>query len=190
MKIFSTTVFAGFVTVLTLFTASSCDDGKTYAELLTEENQYVNNFLADQTVINSIPEDSVFISGPDAPYYRLDEDGQMYMQVLKPGTKDNKVKDDEQIYFRYTRYALKYYSNGELPTGVGNNTSLGSAWFRYNNFQLVSSYQWGSGIQTPLKFLPIDCEVNIVIKSQYGPVQENADVQPYLYRLTYMRPEL
>ncbi len=171
-----------------LFT--SCDDSKTYAELLTEENHYVNNFLADQRVINGIPEDTVFLTGPDAPYYRLDDDGNFYMQVLDAGTKGNDVEVDELIYFRYTRYALAEYSDGKLPAGSGNNITPGSASFRYGNYQLTSSSQWGQGIQLPLLYLPIDCKVNIVIKSQYGFSDETTYVLPYLYNLSYQRPQI
>lgn len=170
--------------------AVSCSDDKTYAELLTEEAHYVNNFLADQRVVNQMPADTVFETGPDAPYYRLDEDGNMYMQVINPGTPGNKAQKDEMIYFRYTRWALQYYANGKLPTGVGNNTNLASAYFRFQNFSLTSSSQWGMGIQYPLELLPIDCEVNIVIKAEYGPTLELSDVQPYLYKLTYQRPQI
>lgn len=166
---------------------ASCDDSKSYAELLDDENFYVNNFLADNKVILDIPEDTIFQIGADAPYYRIDEEGRLYMQVLNAGTEGNMVTDDEQIYFRYTRWPLALY-NGTLSTGTGNNTSLSAISFRYNNFQIPSSYQWGVGIQRPLAFLPIDCEVNLIVKSTLGPVDESADVQPYLYRLTYARP--
>ena len=166
---------------------ASCDDTVSYAQLLNDEENAVNNFLADQTVCQTIPADTVFETGPNAPYYRLDEDGYLYMQVLKAGTPGNRVADDEQIYFRYTRYRLAAYKDGKLPNGSGNNISLSPAWFRYNNFQINNSYQWGQGIQIPLLYLPIDCEVNIVIKSQMGPVNENTNVQPYLWRLTYER---
>ena len=169
---------------------SSCNDGKTYAQLLNEENHYVNNFLADQRVIGEVPADTVFETGPDAPYYRLNEDGSLYMQVLNPGTKGNKVKPDELIYFRYTRWNLSEYSDGKLPVGEGNNTSLGATWFRYGDYQLANTYKWGTGIQYPLSLLPVDCEVNIIIKSTDGPTDETADVIPYLYNITYRRPEL
>lgn len=59
--------------------ASSCDEGKSYAELLNEQDMYVNNYLADHTVMLDVPADTVFEYGPDAPFYRLDEDGNMYM---------------------------------------------------------------------------------------------------------------
>lgn len=193
MKIKSLLAIIGSVIVLGSFYA--CDDQKSYSELLSEENYYVNNFLADQYVIQDIPEDSVFEVGPTAPYYRIDEDGNMYMQVLNAGTPTNKAANNEQIYFRYTRYALsdynswreEYLESGVLPSsyGAGNNLTLNPCWFRYNNYQLQSSYTWGYGVQKPLEFFGIDCKVNIVIKSANGPTNEQSDVQPYLWTLTY-----
>lgn len=187
-----TKVIIAIWAVIIAAAAASCDDGKTYAELLDTENQSVNRFLADQMVVAEIPEDTVFITGPDAPYYRLDEDGMLYMQVINPGTKDNRVKNDELIYFRFTRYNLNNYIDSKLPAGDGNETDMGylNSSFRYDNFQLQSSYQWGTGIQMPLAYLPVDCEVNIVIKSQYGFVSEIANVIPFLYHIRYYRPQI
>lgn len=162
----------------------ACDDSVSYAELLAAENKNVNNFLADQTVCLDIPADTIFETGPDAPYYRLTEDGDLYMQVLKAGT-GKKAVYDQQIYFRYTRYELAEYTDGKLPVGTGNNTALQAMWFRYNNFQLASSYNNGVGIQRPLAFLPIDCEVNLVVKSTMGTADDQASGNAYLYRLTY-----
>ena len=173
--------------------ASSCNDGKSYAQLLNEEDMYTNNYLADHYVELSIPEDTVFQTvaevGSKAPCYRLDEDGMLYMQVINAGTKGNRVADDEQIYFRYMRFPLALYSNGTLPSGEGNMITISPAWFRFNNFQLQTSYQWGQGVQMPLHYLPVDCEVNIVIKSQMGLSDETANVQPYLWHITYQRRE-
>ena len=174
-----------FIFFAVLLGASSCKDSKTYAELLTDEDHYVNNFLADHRVVLSVPEDTVFECGSDAPYYRLDQDGMLYMQVLDPGTPGNRVEADEQIYFRYTKYDLSQYNDGVLPQGTGNNLTLGPAWFRYGNYQMVSSQTWGAGIQMPLAYLPIDCKVNLVVKSTYGESENQAYVIPYLYVLTY-----
>lgn len=180
-----------FVASAFVLAFSACDDGKTYAELLQTEDQSVNNFLADNIVINSIPADTVFETGPDAPYYRLDEEGDLYMQVINPGTPGNMAKPDELVYFRYTRYNLTYY-DGELVYSGGNEDDMGLAntSFRYGNYQLQSSSQWGSGIQRPLSLLPVDCQVNLIVKSQYGFVSEMADVQPYLFKLRYYRPQI
>ena len=179
--------FALFFVLALIVGLSSCNDSKSYAELLTEQDHYVNNFLADQKVELQIPADTVFECGPNAPYYRIDEDGDLYMQVLDRGTPGNMVTEGEQIFFRYTRYALSAYTNGKLPQGSGNNISLSPAWFRYNNYSIQSSYNWGQGVQMPLSLLPIDCKVNLVIKAQMGFTQETSDVKPYLFYLTYER---
>lgn len=184
------------LTFALLFIASaavvaSCSDDRSYAKLLNTENADVNRFLADQHVINEVPSDSIFESGPNAPYYRLDEDGMLYMQVLDPGTPGNRVKDDEQIYFRFTRYNIASYDNGEFGASEGNDNVLnGNLSFRYNNYQISSSYDFGPGIQKPLSYLPIDCVVNIVIKSQWGMPGEMQYVTPYLYNIRYFRPKL
>lgn len=169
----------------------SCSDSKTYAELLTDENHYVNNFLADQRVINEVPADSVFEYGEDAPYYRLDEDGNLYMQVVEPGTPGEKVKYNDLVYFRFTRYNIATYADGKFSGIDGNDEVLGgNLSFRYGNYELNSSYSFGSGIQTPLAYLPIDAKVNIVIKSQYGMPSELANVVPYLYSIRYFKPKI
>lgn len=177
--------------VLTAIT--SCSDKKSYADLLTDETHAVNYFLAGQKVINEIPADSIFETGPNAPYYRMDPDGNIYMQVIDAGDfKNNHVEDDEQIYFRFTRYnLLTYQSTGEM-IGEGNaiNLNYGATWFRFNNLTLTSSVQYGTGIQLPLNYLGVDCNVNIVIKSQYGFTEEIAYVQPFLYNIRYYRSPL
>lgn len=160
--------------------------------MLNEEDHAVNYFLAQHRVINEIPEDSVFEYGADAPYYRIDEDGNVYMQVIEPGTKSDKAVDDELIYFRYTRYNLNLYMRENEWIGDGNSNDMtGSPTsFRFNNFTLSSSSAYGAGIQMPLHYLGIDCEVNVVIKSQYGLSAEIASVVPFMYNLRYFRSPL
>lgn len=171
----------------------SCSDNKSYAELLTDETKNVNAFLANQKVINEIPEDSIFEAGEDAPYYRIDETGNIYMQVVKYGTQE-KAEDDQQVYFRYTRYNLSQYNaaTGELPDGMGNSEDLEyePTWFRFKNFTLTSSSQYGAGIQMPLYFLPLGSEANVVIKSQYGMTSEISYVTPFLYNIRYYKGKI
>lgn len=177
---------------LSAVSLASCSDSKSYAELLNDETFYVNTFLANQKVVNEIPADTVFEYGATAPYYRLDEDGNLYMQVIDPGTSGNRVTADEMIYFRFTRFSLYNYDGGALSGGIGNENDLSydNTWFRFGNYQLQSSSQWGSGIQYPLALLPVDCEVNIIIKSQLGLTSEIAEVVPFLYHIRYFRPKI
>lgn len=177
---------AGIVSAMSF---SSCDDGKSYADLLTEETHAVNYYLSNHKVVDEIPADSVFQYGPDAPYYRIDEDSNLYMQVINPGSADNRVENDELIYFRYTRYNLKYYFETDELVGSGNSNNLNvqATSFRFGNTMLSSASTYGMGIQEPLKFLGVDCEVNLVVKSQLGPTSDIAAVIPYLYNLRYFR---
>lgn len=171
-----------------LLAFSSCKDSKSYAELLNEETKAVNAFLADQNVILDIPADSIFEYGPDAPFYRIDPDGNVFMQVIEPGDKE-KVKNDAIVFFRFTRYNLNEYAlTGSLGSGYGNSedVSMGSASFRFNNYTLTTSSQWGSGIQMPLNFLGFNSHVRLVIKSQFGLTSEISQVIPFLYDIRYL----
>lgn len=168
-------------------TTVSCDDDKSYSDLLEEENKAVNRFLVDQRVVGRVPADSVFEIGPDAPYYQMDDEGNIYMQVLDKGS-GKKVEADQSVSFRFLRYNLIYYTTEtglQYPQGNENDLSQDDAIFRYGNFSLPSSMAWGSGIQVPLAFLNLGCEVNLLIKSQYGWNAELSYVQPYLYHVRY-----
>jgi hypothetical protein len=172
---------------------TSCSDSESYAQLLEKERHATNAYLANCKVVNNIPSDTVFEVGTDAPYYRIDPEGNVYMQVIKAGDrKTDKVKNSERIYFRYMRYNLYYwYTYGEM-LGEGNENDMKAAptYFNYGNYTLTTSAQWGYGIQLPLKFLGVDSEVNIIIKSQFGWASEISMVQPYLYHVRYFRNQI
>jgi hypothetical protein len=187
MKVFKFLTFSCAVAIA--LGCSSCSDSESYADLLSDETKAVNAFLADHIVILDVPADSVFEIGEDAPFYRMDSDGNVFMQVLDPGTSE-KPESDAQVFFRFTRYSLsEYLSTGELGDGSGNaeDISLGSASFRFGNYTLSSSSSWGSGLQVPLSYLGYNCHVNLIIKSQYGLTSEIANVIPYLYDVRYMK---
>lgn len=170
---------------------SSCSSRKSYAQLLNDEDRAVNSFLANHRVINSIPADTVFETGEDAPYYRLNEEGTLYMQVLDPGTRTDRAEYDDLIYFRFTRTNLStLWKTGEIDLeGNDGDMTMEATSFRYQNFTLQTYAYYGSGIQEPLKYLGVDCRVNIVVKSQLGLTGEIAAVIPYLYNLRYFRAQ-
>ena len=186
MKIFSKIAFFA-IAAIAVVSMQSCEKTRSYSELLNDENMAVNRFLADQWVIATIPTDSVFEVGPEAPYYQLDEDGNIYMQVLDAGSGE-KVEEEDQVYFRFTRYNLSNYKgdlNALYKEGNQEDLTQSPTSFRYGNYTLPSSSQWGSGIQLPLAFLPLNSHVNLVIKSQFGWTKEVSYVIPYLYNIRY-----
>lgn len=169
----------------------SCKDTKSYADRLVDENKAINLYLSGQRVENEIPEDYNFEEGPEAPFYRIDDEGNLYMQVIRSGDRENnRATDDQLIFFRFTRYNLTYFYNYNemVPEGNAIDVNYNPTSFRFNNTSLSSTTQYGTGIQEPLKYLGIDCEVNLIIKSQYGFTSEIANVSPYLYNLRYFIP--
>lgn len=195
MNISFKTILTGSVAVMASVMMQSCDDGKSYAEMLTEENKAVNLFLVDQKVVGSVPADSIFQVGNQAPYYQLDDEGNIFMKVLALGEEGN-VEEGQQVIFRFRRTNLMYYypgANIENLDWEGNNDNPVSniSSFRYGDYTLPSSAQWGSAIQLPLSFkqIQLGSRVMLVIKSQYGWSDEITYVQPYLYEISYNRRE-
>ena len=184
--------YCNFMMLLGLALASlltACENDQSYADRLNEERNAVNAFLANHRVVMSVPADSVFEVGPDAPYYRVDVDGNVYMQVLDAGDRaHDRVKASEPIYFRYSRYNLAtWYASGTWTVYSGNESSMDQApcTFNYGDYSLPSSSQWGYGLQFPLLYLGVECEVNLVIKSQYGFTGEISYVMPFFYHVRY-----
>ena len=171
---------------------AACKDSKSYNELLDEEDKAVNSFLANQKVELPVPANTVFETGENAPYYRLDEEGNVYIQVINTGDrKNNKAETGENIYFRYSRIDLKEYETGADGTLSGNqNTPTTSSSFYFNDYTYSTSYNWGTGLQMPLYYLGVDCEVNLLIKSQYGVTDEISMVMPFVYHVKYYRSKI
>ncbi len=169
-------------------TLTSCSDDESYAELLDDERYACNAFLANFE-IRDIPQDTVFETGDDAPFYRLDDEGNVYMQVINAGDRVNdKARTGEYIYFRYLRYnVLTWYTNNYYWVGSGNADDMSQAatYFIFNDYTLPASSEWGYGIQMPLQYLGVGCEVNVLIKSKYGRSDETSYVSPYLYHVRY-----
>ncbi len=181
----------GVITTLMLIclgaATTGCSDDTSYTDLLNKESKNVNTFLSDHRVIAEIPADTVFECGEDAPYYMLDAEGNVFMQVINPGYGP-KAEDNQLVYFRYLRWSISTYERGAddwEPEEGNDNAGYAAESFRYNNFTLPSSSAWGYGLQMPLRYLPLNSVVNIVIKAEYGITSEQSYVQPFLYNVRY-----
>ena len=176
-----------------LLITSACSDSKSYADLLNEENQLVNAFLAEHRVEEEFPGIDACEIGPGAPFYRVDEDGNVYMQVLRKGNGTFPEKG-ERVYFRYLSFDLNYYIVGSDDNiGSGNLNNTGNAnptYFLYDDFTIEQSSQYGTGLQIPVGLLGYDCKVNVVIKSQAGPSATMSYVIPFLYEVAYYKPAM
>lgn len=180
-------LFAILLGGLAALSLVSCNDDRSYADLLRDERRACNSFLSGYQIVNEIPADTVFDTGEDAPFYRLDPDGNVYMQVLIADSKENRPEAEEPVYFRFMRLDLNtLYTDGEeYWTGNAENMMADPTYFLFDNYTLDSSAYYGYGLQLPLKYLGVNSKVNLVIKSQYGFTDEISYVVPYLYTVTY-----
>lgn len=173
---------------------SACSESESYSDRLNVERNATNAFLKTQRVVNQIPADTVFEVGFDAPFYRITPDGSVYMQVLNAGDRTgDRAKMSQTIYFRYTRFNLEEWYSTKVMRNAGSNEddmSEPPTFFLYKDFALPISAQWGYGLQLPLEYLGAECEVNLVVKSQYGWVSEISYVQPFLYHVRYFRSKI
>ncbi|MCH5242131.1 MAG: DUF4827 family protein [Muribaculaceae bacterium] len=178
-----------------LILMSSCSKTQSYSELLRDEEHAVNWFLADYNVVLELPSDIKDLityeqAGDDAPYYKLDSEGYVYMQVVRANFSEM-VNEGDLVYFRFSRESIEDMYNGVESNSTGNSDYLpnGTTSFIYKNTYLPSTTTWGTGIQEPLKYIGYNSEVNLVLKSYYGFTEEQSYCIPYLMNIRYFKPE-
>lgn len=193
MKIFKKTIFYSFA-VMAMSLLASCEDTKSYSELLTEEEHAVNWYLAQNTVALEVPENGDFETGPTAPYYKMDKDGYVYMQVISKGdiaTEEERPQKGDQVYFRFMRMNLKSLMETGNEYWEGNSEDMGagtgSSSLIYGNNVLTSTTQYGEGIQVPLEYLGYNSEVNLIVKSPEGFTTDVSECIPYKYNIRYFK---
>lgn len=188
MKILSRFILAVMVAV----TFTSCEDSESYSDLLRDQEHACNWFLSNQRVETSIPADTVFEMGKNAPFYRMDEDGSVYMQVLSMGDVNSKPQDGERVYFRFERQNINTLYRDGSAVWEGNSNNLGgttASYFVYGNRVLESTTQYGEGIQWPLRYVGYNAEVNLVLKSLEGFTTDGTSCTPYLINIRYFKAE-
>lgn len=175
--------------ILVLLAFSSCSKSKSYSQYLDDEKRSVNAYLSNFRVVTSIPEDTIFETGEDAPFYQIDSEKNVYMQVIKAGDrKNNSAEIGQEIYFRFMRASLNaWHTNGNFVwEGNANDiTHFNALSFKYGDVTSSTALEFGSGIQMPLDYLGIDCELRLIVKSQFGFTSEISEVVPYLYHIRY-----
>lgn len=192
MKIKTIWFAMGVVVTMTLV---SCSKTQSYSELLRDEEKAVNWFLSSKNIYLALPENpkdliSVEQAGEEAPFYKLDADGYVYMQVVRADFSEP-VDEGDLVYFRFNRQNISVLYQGlDAPIeGNGDYVIGGSTSFIYKNTYLSSSTTWGTGIQMPLKYMGYNSEVNLVLRSYYGFVDEQSNCIPYYINLKYFKPE-
>lgn len=185
---------AAAVIAVSLAGLTACEDSKSYAERLEDENKAVNLYLANHHVVPYVPADTVFEVGEDAPYYCLDNNKGVYMQVISMG--DGQMADSAQtVYFRFERFALTLYTGSDDNmdsldwSGNANDLITDAMSFKFMDYTNYNSVTYGTGIQQPLRFVPLNSYVRLIVKSQFGWSSEESYVTPFLYKIRYFKDQ-
>lgn len=175
----------------TTLLGSSCSKSESYSDLLKEEEKAVNWYLANHRVETEIPKDGNFETGTDAPFYKMDDDGYIYMQVISKGDPDEKVVAGDKVYFLYTRWNIKnLYELGASQSDSNTMTgTLSEYYFFYGDTSSGNGLLYGKGMQLPLKYLNYHSEVNLVLKSYEGFSIDQSECTPYVVNVKYLKPE-
>lgn len=194
IKKFPRVLFSAALSCCFILLLASCDDTESYSDLLKEEDRACNWYLAQHRVELTIPEDSNFEYGDDAPFYRMDDDGYVYMQVITKGDMDDRPESGDKVLFRFSRRNIKtmYDNDGEADVeGNMDNmaSSIGATYFFYGNTILPNTTQFGTGIQLPMDYLGYYSEVNLVLKSYSGFTTDQSSCIPYIINIKYYKPE-
>lgn len=178
---------------LLLVLMTACSKSESYSDLLRSEERAVNWYLAQHRVETEAPADSIFEVGEEAPFYRMNEDGTIYMQVLNVGDPDDKPKEGDKVYFRFMRQNIKYLYEGIDVKPEGNmdnfNIALGATSFILGNKTYPTTTQYGTGIQLPMTYFGYYSEVNLVLKSYAGFPESQTSCIPYVMNIKYYKPE-
>lgn len=190
---FKKIILTFFIGILIL--SSGCSKSQSYSELLRDEEHAVNWYLAGYNVALEFPENMKDLVtyeevGENAPFYKLDEEGYVYMQVVRADF-DDMVDSGDLVYFRFNRTSILDLYNDIDTSSTGNSDYLpnGTTSFVYKNTYLTSTTTWGTGIQMPLQYLGYNSEVNLVLKSYYGFTDEQSYCIPYIMNIRYFKPE-
>ena len=176
-----------------IISIAGCDDSKSYSELLRDEEIATNWYMANQDIELNVPEDSVLKYGEDAPFYKLDDDGYLYMKVISPGDPERRPRYGDVVYFRFLRQNINSLYKGIPAPWVGNANDiyspLGKTILIFGNKRVESPVQYGTAIQEPLKFLGYDSEVEMVVRSYQGFTTDQSQCIPYVYKVKYFKAE-
>lgn len=179
--------------VVAMLLAGACSKTESYSDLLRDEERACNWYLAQQRVEMSVPVDSIFEVGENAPFYRMDEDGTVYMQVISVGDMADRPENNDRVFFRFSRRNIMNMYEGLDAPASGNmnnfNSALGATSFFLGNTTYPNTTQYGTGIQIPMKYLGYNAEVNLVLKSYSGFITESSTCIPYLLNVKYYKPE-
>ena len=177
----------------------ACDDGKTYAEMLDEEKDGINDFIKKEGI--KVISQSEFYAQDSTTNVEENEYVQLasgvYMQIVDKGSENaaDTVKNNDEVLVRFMEYSildkdttLSNLTNMNSPTVVDefrySVTSSSIAGLFTQGYMLI--YHGSSvpaGWLVALNYIRNGAHVKLIVPSKMGQSDAMRDVHPYYYDL-------
>ena len=181
-----------FIAILGLsFAFQACDNTKTYAELLEEEDDAIADFIKDSNIV--VISQSQFHAQDSMTDVAKNEYVQLasgvYMQIVDKGSGDSIVNNDE-VLVRFTEFSLL-----DDTLTLSNIDAVGMVdRFRYttSSSSIAGSFLEGymytyygtqvpAGWLVPLVYVRDGAHVKLIVPSKMGHQTAMQSVYPYFY---------
>ncbi len=180
----------------------ACDDTKTYAEMLEDEDNAIEAFIRDSNI--TVITQSQFYAQDSTTAPAKNEFVQLasgvYMQILDKGVEDKSdtVKNNDIILVRFSEYDVlnKYtsYSNLDIVYMVDEfryvvTSSSIAGIFTGGNYMYSTSSSVNTAVPAgwlvPLEYVRNKAHVKLIVPSKMGGNVGMQNVIPYYYDIKY-----
>ena len=178
----------------------ACDDSKTYAEMLEEEKDGINNFIKDRNIkvisqTEFYEQDSTTKSkdrGDDVDEFVQLTSG-VYMQIVDKGSenKADTVKSNDEVLVRFMEYSIldkdTTLSNLAAAETVDafrytvTSSSIAGTFLQGYMMSYYSSPAVPAGWLVPLTYVHDMAHVRLIVPSKMGHQTAMQYVYPYYY---------
>lgn len=175
----------------------ACDNTKTYAEMLEDEEDAIKAFIKDSSIV--VISQSEFYRNDSTTDLSRNEYVQLasgvYMQIVDKGSDNpaDTVKANDQILVRFSEYGLMqggltlsnlYYA--ELVDEFNYRVTSSSIAGQFTQGMMLTYYgqQVPAGWLVPLAFVRDGAHVRLIVPSKMGHSTAIQQVNPYYYDIT------
>lgn len=173
----------------------ACDNTKTYAEMLEDEEDAIANYIRDNDI--RVISQSEFYANDSTTDIDRNEYVQLasgvYMQIRKKGDGDT-VKANDQVLVRFMEYSLidqdTTLSNLHLPQMVDEfnyrvtSSSIAGQFVQGVMPSAYSTTAVPAGWLVPLVYVRSGAHVRLIVPSKMGHNTAMQQVYPYYYDIT------
>ena len=185
----------------------ACDDTKTYAEMLDDEDDAIADFIRDSSI--TVISQSEFYQNDSTTDVSKNEFVQLasgvYMQIVDKGVEDkaDTVKNNDIVLVRFSEYCLLEeddrgwkgisYSNLNIPYTVDEFryvvSSSSIAGIFTGGYYMQSTTSGGSAVPAgwlvPLEYVRDRAHVKLIVPSKMGTTYALSSVIPFYYDIKY-----